>query len=327
MTEADQRNGNRFAERLRQSRPLLLDGGLATQLEAQGAALHPTLWSAGLLHSDPDAIRTAHRAYLDAGAEVLISASYQASRAGFATLGLDPEAADELLRRSVSLARSASQASPGSGPLVAASVGPWGATQHDGSEYTGRYAISATALADFHAERLAVLDRAGADVLACETLPNGPEIALLADLLRSCRTPAWVSFCCRDGQSLHDGTPLAEAAALFLAHPRVLALGINCTAPRHVTGALETLHGAAAELPILVYPNSGERYDARTGRWSGLLAPLDAARSAREWLQAGARGLGGCCRMGPDHIRAMADVLERHQAETRPETVEQEKTS
>lgn len=316
---------DRFAERLRQPRPLLLDGGLATQLEAQGAQLHPTLWSAGLLASDPDAIQAAHGAYLDAGAEVLISASYQASRDGFKALGLDATAADGLLRRSVSLARSAGQGRSGPAPLVAASVGPWGATRHDGSEYTGRYALGESALADFHARRLGVLDGAGADVLACETLPNGPEVRLLADLLRSCQTPAWVSFCCRDADSLHDGTPLAEAAATFLDHPRVLALGINCTAPRHVTGALETLRRAAPELPVLVYPNSGERYDAEARRWSGLLAPLDAAQAARHWLDAGARGVGGCCRMGPDHIRAMAGAVEAFQAKKPATSAENER--
>jgi homocysteine S-methyltransferase len=301
---------DRFARRLRDARPLLLDGGLATQLEAQGVSLHPTLWSAACLLTDPDAVKSAHRAFLDAGAEILITASYQASREGFAALDVDAGDADDLLRRSVALARAAIGEARHPDALVAASLGPWGATQHDGSEYTGRYAIDAADLADFHVRRLTVLDDSGADVLACETLPNGLEVALLADLLESARTPAWVSFCCRDETCLHDGTPLADAAQRFIGHPRVLALGINCTAPRLVPGALDALRRAAPDLPVLVYPNSGERYDARTQRWSGLLETGDAAAAARRWIEAGARGVGGCCRVKPGHIRAMADAIQ-----------------
>jgi homocysteine S-methyltransferase len=302
---------DRFAQRLRNPRPLLLDGGLATQLEAQGVSLHPTLWSSACLVTDPDAVKAAHRAFLDAGAEILITASYQASRAGFAELGLDDTSADDLIRRSVTLARAAIREARHPDALVAASLGPWGATQHDGSEYTGRYAIDAVALADFHTQRLAVLDASGADVLACETLPNGREVALLAELLESAETPAWISFCCRDESHLHDGTRLADAAKTFLNHRRVLALAINCTPPRHVTGALRTLRRAVPDLPVLVYPNSGERYDARTQSWSGLLAAEDAGTAASRWLEAGARGVGGCCRVGPDHIRAMAAATQQ----------------
>jgi homocysteine S-methyltransferase len=300
---------NRFVQRLRDPRPVLLDGGLATQLESQGVALHPTLWSAACLLNDPEAIKAAHRAYLDAGAEVLTTASYQVSREGFVELGLAPEQTDGLLRRSVDLAREAATEASRPATLIAASVGPWGATQHDGSEYTGHYAIDPQALADFHAQRLAVLDAAGADLLACETLPNGPELALLARLLEAVDTPAWVSFCCRDDDHLHDGTHLADAVAPFRNHPRVIAVAINCTAPRIVPGALRTLRRAAPGTPVLVYPNSGERYDARTQRWSGLLDTDDAAAAAGSWLEAGARGIGGCCRMGPEHIRAMARTI------------------
>ncbi len=302
-------SGDHLARRLRDPRPLLLDGGLATQLEAQGVVLHPTLWSAACLLSDPEAIKAAHRAYLDAGAEVLITASYQASREGFAELKLSPGRADDLLRRSVKLAREAAAEASRPETLVAASVGPWGATQHDGSEYTGRYAIDGDALADFHAQRLSVLDTAGADLLACETLPNGPEVALLAELLETVETPAWVSFCCKGEGRLHDGTRLEDAVAPFRGHPRVVAVAINCTAPRHVPDALRAIRRAVPDTPVLVYPNSGERYDARTQRWSGLLDTDDAAEAARSWIEAGARGVGGCCRMGPDHIRAMARVV------------------
>lgn len=307
MTDDTHSPSTAFSNRLRRHRPLLLDGGLGTQLEAMGQALHPTLWSAGLLHTAPDAIASAHQAYAEAGAEVLISASYQASRAGFRSIGLSDETADALLRQSVQLARRGAEAAGRSDCLVAASVGPWGATQQDGSEYTGHYAIKAKALELFHRERLEVLDDAGADVLACETLPNRAEAETLARLLHHTRTPAWVSFCCRDESCLSDGTAIEEAVDLFVDHPGVLALGVNCTAPRYVPALIARLRSRAAALPILVYPNSGEHYDAERQAWNGTIEPLDAGPAAQEWLKAGARGVGGCCRMGPDHIRAMAE--------------------
>ncbi len=305
---------NAFIARLGNPRPLLLDGGLATQLEAAGAVLDTTLWSAALLRDAPERIRDAHRAYLEAGAEVLATASYQASREGFTALGLSASEADELMAGSVALAREATEAAQRPDALVAASLGPWGAAQHDGSEYTGACAASDEELATFHAGRLEVMDSAGADVLAFETFPNLREIAVLAHLLEDVDTPAWVSFCCRDARHLGDGTKVEDAAALFRDHPRVVALGINCTAPQYFPGLIGRLRMALPELPLLVYPNSGEQYDAPRQCWTGTVDPHDVAEAARSWLRAGARGIGGCCRTGPEHIRAMATVIQEEHA-------------
>jgi homocysteine S-methyltransferase len=299
-----------FKRRLRSGRPLVLDGGLATEIEAQGARLSSQLWSAALLHSAPERISAAHQAYLKAGAEVLISASYQGSREGFASLGLDAQQSDHLLHRSVALAREAAQLAGRPDVFIAASVGPYGATQHDGSEYTGVYNISTPDLHAFHQLRLATLDQAGADILACETIPNFAEAQVLARLLHGTSTPAWVSFCCRDGHRLSDGLSLRKAAALFEQHPGVLALGINCTAPQHLSSLITELKAAAPSLPVLVYPNSGEHYDAGTGDWSGLNTPLELAQAAQDWILQGASAVGGCCRMGPEHIRAIAQAMQ-----------------
>lgn len=304
-----------FQNRLDNAPFLVLDGGLATQLEAMGHDIGTELWSARLLLDAPEAIVEAHLAYLDAGAECLISASYQASRHGFARLGIEAGEADRLIAGSVELARVARdrhqarhpEASPA---LVAASVGPWGATQHDGSEYTGDYAIDATALERFHAQRLSVLDAAGADVLACETLPSRAEALLLARLLADCRTPAWLSFSCRNDHQLSDGSDLARLAAELNDTPNVVALGINCTAPEHLPGLIRTLSRHAPGLAIVVYPNSGEVYDAPTNRWSGSGGEWDCAAEARAWHQAGARIIGGCCRTGPEAIRRMRSALD-----------------
>jgi homocysteine S-methyltransferase len=294
----------------RQQQPVLLDGGLATELEAAGAVLDSSLWSAALLQSDPGAIRAAHRAYLDAGAEVVTSASYQASRAGFGRLGLASAEADKLIVSSVQLAREACDAFAACHPAmpprrVAASVGPYGAILHDGSEYTGNYDVSTADLRLFHAGRLLLLDGAGADLLAVETLPSLAEARVLAALLADCRTPAWVSFSCRDERSINDGSRIEVAARLFAGHPTVFALGVNCTPPRFLPSLIERLRDSVPDKILLAYPNAGEVYEAATGEWSGTADTARFVDAAADWFAAGATWIGGCCRIGPAHIAAL----------------------
>lgn len=314
---AKQTDNQLFIEALAGPGTILLDGGLATELEERGCDIGTDLWSAGLLQNDPQAITDVHRAYLDAGARCIISASYQASRQGFMSLGISARAADELIASSVSLAKMARQQylddNPGTDPLpiVAASIGPYGATLHDGSEYRGNYGVGRDALRRFHEERLAMLDRAGADVLACETIPDYQEARVLCELLENVRSPAWISFSCRDDRHIGDGTPLEQAARLFRKHPRVLAIGINCTAPRLISSLIDRVKAAAPDKAIVVYPNSGEKYHAEKRSWSGTVSPVECAAAARVWRDAGAKLIGGCCRMGPQHIAAMNEYLTR----------------
>ena len=308
-----ERTGTAFSTALERGSPLVLDGGLATQLEAQGHDLGSALWSAALLRSNPQAIALAHRAFLEAGAECITSASYQASRGGFISLGLSAADADRLIASAVEIAIAARDAflleHPTAAPLVAASIGPYGAVRHDGSEYRGGYGIGREALRDFHEPRLRLLDDCGADVLACETIPDRDEAEVLAELLETAKTPAWISFSCRDERSISDGTPIAEAAGRFRDHKNTLAVGINCTAPQFVTRLIGEIRRAVPGKAIVVYPNSGERYEARDNTWHGTVTPLDCAAAAREWQSAGATIIGGCCRMGPAHITAMRGAL------------------
>ncbi len=277
---------------------LVLDGGLATQLERLGADLRDELWSARLLLEEPELIRRVHADYFAAGADVATTASYQASLPGFARRGLDSAEAARLLRLSVELAGQARDEA-GRG-LVAASVGPYGAYLANGAEYTGDYDLDEDGLYAWHLPRWEILAAAGADLLACETIPSYPEARALDRLLRS--TPevkAWVSFSCRDGERLNDGTPIRRAAALFTGNPQVVAVGANCTAPRHLPGLISCLSGG---LPVVVYPNSGETWDAAGRRWLGLADPVEFGVAAVEWQRAGASLIGGCCRTTPEYI-------------------------
>ncbi len=293
----------------------MLDGGLATELESQGFYIGTNLWSAELLRSDPSAIVAAHLAYLEAGAEIIISASYQASQAGLMSLDLSEREADELIVSSVELACTARRqfldAHPETifTPIVAASIGPYGAAMHDGSEYTGDYKIDEIILREFHEDRLRLLDRSGADVLACETIPNFAEARVLHELLMNVELPAWVSFSCRDELRIGDGTPLREIAAMYGDHRKVLALGVNCTAPHFIASLIGQIKTAAPDQAIIVYPNSGETYDVSTHSWFGSESPDMSAIVAQGWYEAGAKIVGGCCRIGPHHIAALREAL------------------
>jgi homocysteine S-methyltransferase len=302
---------NLFEKTLSSDVPVILDGGLATEFERRGHDISTHLWSAALLQSDPQTIVDVSREFLESGAQCVTSASYQASREGFMSLGLSIEEADALIVKSVGLASTARQqhmlAYPDTEPqpFVAASIGPWGAAQADGSEYTGHYNTDEAALIAFHEPRLRLLDQSGADVLACETIPNQREARVLCDLLQTVRTPAWISFCCRDERHISDGTPLLEVARLFRDHPRVLAIGINCTEPQFVTQLIGEIRAAAPHKAVIVYPNSGEVYDAQTHGWSGSTSLTECAVDAGRWRDAGATLIGGCCRTGPEHIAAI----------------------
>jgi homocysteine S-methyltransferase len=293
---------------------VVLDGALATELERRGADLRDPLWSAKCLLEQPDLIRRVHLDYFEAGADVATSASYQASFEGFARRGLGPDAAAQLMRGAVALAVDArrefcARHTPPSRPIVAASVGPYGAMLADGSEYRGRYAASDQELAAFHRERLQVLSASGADVLACETFPCLREALIVAELLEELPgLAAWMSFSCQDGARTWEGDEIGACAAALRAYPHVVAVGVNCTRPELVTELLGRMR-ARTDRPLLAYPNSGERYNARSNRWAGSHAEPSLAARAKEWQTAGAQLLGGCCRTTPDDIRALRAAI------------------
>ncbi|MER5206171.1 homocysteine S-methyltransferase [Streptomyces sp. NPDC002825] len=297
------RPGRAFAEALGAG-ALVLDGGLSNQLEAQGCDLSDALWSARLLADGPEQIEAAHAAYVRAGARVLITSSYQATFEGFARRGASREEAAGLLARSVELARAAAEAVPEE-VWVAASVGPYGAMLADGSEYRGRYGLSVGALESFHRPRIEVLAAAAPDVLALETVPDAEEAEALLRAAAGCGVPVWLSYTVEGGRT-RAGQDLAEAFAVAAGNEQVLAVGVNCCDPAEAGEAVE-LAVAVTGKPAVVYPNSGERWDARARGWSGDMA-FDPGR-ALEWSAAGARLIGGCCRVGPTTIGALAETL------------------
>lgn len=287
---------------------LVTDGGLATELEARGHDLSDDLWSARLLTDAPDEIKAAHLSFFRAGAVIATTASYQASFDGFEARGIDRDDAVRLLRRSVELGRDARDelADDGRERWVAASVGPYGATLADGSEYRGRYGLSVAELAAWHRRRLDVLADAGPDVLALETIPDLDEAEALMTVISGIGIPVWLSYSV-DGDRTRAGQPLAEAFAIARDVPEVVAVGVNCCAPSDVSAAVVTA-GAVTGKPVIAYPNSGESWDAGRRRWAGS-PEQQPARLAQQWVADGARIVGGCCRVRPADIKDIARAV------------------
>jgi homocysteine S-methyltransferase len=294
--------------------PLLLDGGLSNELERQGCDLNQNLWSAKLLESNPEAIILAHLAYLESGAGCIITSSYQATLPGFMAIGYDERFASELILKSVQLAEEArnrflSLHPQASKPLIAASIGPYGAYLANGSEYRGDYAISDQELTAFHQPRINLLDHSTADILACETIPSFQEAKVLSEILAHAKRPAWISFSCKDGKHISDGTPIKKCAAYLAHHPTVFAIGVNCTSPEFISALIRSIKTKSADKKIIVYPNSGAVYHADSKTWSGLSDPSSCALMVKEWIGLGADIIGGCCGIGPEQIKAMGKIM------------------
>ncbi|WP_433675046.1 homocysteine S-methyltransferase [Microbacterium gorillae] len=289
---------------------IVLDGGLSNALTERGHDLTDDLWTARLLRDAPGEVAAVHRTYFEAGAHVATTASYQASVAGFERHGMIRSEAEALIRRSVVIARGvrdefAASAGDGVPRLVAASVGPYGAVLANGAEYRGRYGLTRAQLRDFHAPRLELLAGAEPDMFAFETIPDLDEAAVLVALADEFAIPAWLSVTV-SGTDLRDGRPAAEAFALAAGHDVIVAVGVNCCAPADVLPAVRSAIEVSGKAAI-AYPNSGETWDGDARRWFGSSA-FDPSLPA-SWADAGATFIGGCCRVGPASIAAMAQAL------------------
>ncbi|MFZ1938058.1 MAG: homocysteine S-methyltransferase [Terracidiphilus sp.] len=319
----------------------VLDGGLASELEYRGARIDTPLWSAQVLEDEPEKLRQVHRAYIEAGAQCIATCSYQVSRMGYVEVGLTAEAADAALLRSVNIARSVVAEFPDRRVLVAGSLGPYGAALHNGGEYTGNYECSYDDLVRFHRERIEVFARASVvnedfspedpnptvegagsspykgtafrkkgalapDLLAFETFPSLEEVRAVGEALAPWpESQAWFSFSCRDETHVSHGERVTECAALIASFPQTIAIGVNCVPPKWIPSLIAELR-AASDKPVMVYPNSGEGWDAANRCWIGVSDPVEFGAQAKEWFAAGAQIIGGCCRTRPEHIREVA---------------------
>jgi homocysteine S-methyltransferase len=292
----------------------VLDGGMASELEYQGANIDGPLWSAHVLEDAREKVVAVHRAYIEAGAQCILTASYQVSRMGYAEFGLSPERADAALLRAVSLARTAATEFPQRRVVVAASLGPYGAALHNGAEYHGNYGIGFDELVEFHRSRIRVLAEGGTnapDLLAFETLPSLEEAEAIGEALEPWpNITAWFCFTCKDEKHVAHRELLSECAAAVARFPQTVAIGVNCTHPALMPALIGELR-RASDKPVVVYPNSGEGWDAVTRNWTGSANPESYGAQAADWFRVGAQIVGGCCCTRPAHIRLVAEAASR----------------
>jgi homocysteine S-methyltransferase len=293
---------------------LVIDGALATELERRGYDLKDELWSAKILLEQPKAIQQLHYDYFMAGADCAITASYQATVEGFMKRGLSEKESIDLIQKSVKLATAArdefwadeTNRVGRSKPFIAASVGPYGAYLANGAEYVGNYGFSEKDLMNFHRQRMKALIAAGTDMLACETIPSLVEAQALAQLLKEFpNITAWISFSARDEKHISEGQEFADCVKVLENNPQITAIGINCTSPKYISSLMQAAKKETNK-PLLTYPNSGEKYDATRSKWDGQSLYASFGEESKEWYQAGARMIGGCCRTSPKDIRTIA---------------------
>jgi homocysteine S-methyltransferase len=132
--------------------------------------------------------------------------------------------------------------------------------------------------------------------------------AILAALESYPNLPAYISFTCRDEVHTSHGETLKSCASFLDTQPAIIGVGVNCTRPEYI-GSLIREIASVTKKTIIVYPNSGEGWNAEQHCWIGDGQMQEYGQLAREWRAAGARWIGGCCRTGPEHIRAAAEAL------------------
>lgn len=293
--------------------PVILDGGLSNVLEGFDCDLDHDLWSARLIYSDPESIIKAHFQYLEAGADCITTSSYQASIEAFLGCGFSEKESENLLLKSVELAEKArdqyyKKHDKKRTIQIAASFGPYGAFLANGAEYTGIYEVNTADLREFHSKKIAILEKSNADIFAFETMPNLEEIKILADLTDSCAKPSWLSVSCKNDILINDGNLISDAAGILNKSANIFAIGVNCTAPKYISNIIRQLKETIEDKRIIVYPNSGEVYQADTKSWLGISDPMAFEIMAKEWITLGADIIGGCCRIGPDHIKRLSSL-------------------
>ena len=308
---------------LKDRKAVVVDGAMATELEKLGVNTDNELWSATALIENPEAITAVHKSYFEAGADIAITNTYQANVSEFMKLGLSESDSKNLIKQAVKVALDArndyyrelskeEREKRALHPLIAGSVGPYGAYLADGSEYRGDYDLSKNGYQDFHRPRMQLLAEAGVDLFAMETMPNFSETKALADLLKNVFPDkyAWLSFSIKDPQTLCDGTALQNAVEYFNDDQQIAAIGVNCTSLENIEQAVKNIRSVTNK-PIVVYPNNGDIYDPKSKTWTDNPQADTYSQLVPKWLAAGANLIGGCCRTTPDDIRQAAEIINK----------------
>ena len=288
----------------------VIDGGLSTALELLGADISGPLWTAQTVIDDPALLDRAHRSFVEAGADIIATASYQCGTKQFEAIGLSSKEARDALASTTTIARRAVE---GTSVAVAASVGPFGASLANGSEYNGRYGVEWQQVEDYHREKLAILVDSGADLIAIETIPLADEALLIAEILEELGAPpAWFSFGFADETQTYGLDAVDKAVLSIAGYADLVAIGMNCTHPRYVDSLLASMSELISGIPLIVYPNHGREWDAVARCWIGDSMSISAVETVKLWVDLGARLIGGCCGIGPEDIAHLVNLVSNY---------------
>lgn len=296
--------------------PVVLDGAMSTPLEKLGADTNNDLWTAKALIDNEELVYEVHKMYFEAGADLIITDTYQANVQAFEKVGYSEKEARNLIKKAVKIAQKARddyENRTGKHNYIAGTIGPYGAYLANGSEYRGDYELSTKEYQQFHLPRIEELATTGVDILAIETQPKLDEVLAILELLKEKypQQKVYVSYTLSDDDTISDGTPLPRAIHALEDYSQVIAVGINCVKLELVEPALKNMK-EITDKHLIVYPNSSAVYDPKSKTWSQPKTSATFEELIPNWYEAGARIIGGCCTTGPKEIKAVADFIKRN---------------
>ena len=295
---------------------VVLDGAMSTPLERLGADTNNDLWTAKALIDNEELVYEVHKMYFEAGADLIITDTYQANVQAFEKVGYSEKEARNLIKKAVKIAQKARddyKNKTGKHNYIAGTIGPYGAYLANGSEYRGDYELSTKEYQQFHLPRIEELATTGVDILAIETQPKLDEVLAILELLKEKypQQKVYVSYTLSDDDTISDGTPLPRAIHALEDYSQVIAVGINCVKLELVEPALKNMK-EITDKHLIVYPNSSAVYDPKSKTWSQPKTSATFEELIPNWYEAGARIIGGCCTTGPKEIKAVADFIKRN---------------
>lgn len=288
--------------------PAVLDGGLSFPLEEKKIRMNTNLWTAELLISKPELIREVHINYIDSGAKIITTSSYQASFKSLKKRGYSEIQSKNIILKSVEIVEEIKK-NYNNKIIIAASIGPYGSYLADGSEYVGNYDINEETFFDFYKKKVDLLDSSSADVLAFETIPSYKEAKVISKILKETKKQSWISFSCKNQKEISDGTKLEKCCEYLNNHSKIFGVGVNCTSPKYISKLISILKRKLKNKKIIIYPNSGEIYDGKNKNWIGN-SNITFESYIDEWLNLGVDILGGCCRVGTKEIKKIKDKID-----------------
>ena len=295
---------------------VVLDGAMSTPLERLGADTNNDLWTAKALIDNEELVYEVHKMYFEAGADLIITDTYQANVQAFEKVGYSEKEARNLIKKAVKIAQKARddyENRTGKHNYIAGTIGPYGAYLANGSEYRGDYELSTKEYQQVHLPRIEELVNAEVDILAIETQPKLDEVLAILELLKEKypQQKVYVSYTLSDDDTISDGTPLPRAIHALEDYSQVIAVGINCVKLELVEPALKNMK-EITDKHLIVYPNSSAVYDPKSKTWSQPKTSATFEELIPNWYEAGARIIGGCCTTGPKEIKAVAYFIKRN---------------